>query len=267
VGCRDQCDGGYSSSINTCQNGVIYRPRVDTRRSGVAPKLQSSPSSDSSSKCPTGYVPVSRVPRGIKRGKVKTHRGGGCCPSTAPILIEDKCYPDCPENQDAIIVAKFVGCRAHCPDGWNEDRNECTHEPEEPVERSDFPRTSSEPVDRLPQQQTSVTTDGCTSGYVAASSNYCCPVNRPQLKGLLCYQKCGRGWDESGYGCRHKCPRGWTTTTLTCHRRGRVISRKGFERHPVPSKSRSKQPTTTTTTTDPTADAAAPAPVPVSSTL
>jgi len=251
VGCRDQCPGGYASSLNTCTRGANQHTRADSPRDGVLPQLQQFPEKETDTTCPTDYVKVSRLPRGKHGKKIRTHRGGGCCPTSAPLLMGRGCYADCPADQDPITVGDFVGCRAHCPDGWTEDNNECSKDNEESVERSDFPREPSLPANRLRSIQSQSEIDGCAHGYVAASptSSYCCPFNKPQLKGLLCYETCARGWEESGYGCRRKCKKGWSSTLMTCNRNGRVTWRKGYERHPSPSKSRTTPPTTTTTTT------------------
>jgi len=249
IGCRDQCPGGYSSEINTCTRDALQHTRIDNARDGVATQMQSYPDRDTDTTCPDGYVKVSRLPRGRGKKRFRTHRGGGCCPKAAPLLIGSECYADCPSDQDPIIVGDYIGCRAHCPDGWTEDHNDCTKTNEDTVERSDYPRTAYPAAPRVKAKTSRSAIDRCDEGYVAASNNYCCPFSKPQLKGLLCYERCPRGWEEEGYGCRRKCKKGWSSTHMTCNRKGRVTWRKGYERHPVPSRTRGKDNTPVSTST------------------
>jgi len=247
IGCREQCEPGYGSTLNTCKRGASHHARVDITRNSVTSELQSRPRKETVTNCPKDHIQVSRLwvagkRQGKKRLPGKPRKAGGCCPKTSPVLIGRRCYPECPENQDSIMVGSFIGCRAHCPDGWKENHNECQKDGEETVERSDFPRDGVRPVNRVHDKKRANEIDaGCNVGYEAASSNYCCPTIRPQLKGLLCYERCNRGYDESAYGCRKKCPRSWTQHLLTCTRKGRVFSRKGYERKPMPSQARKKK--------------------------
>jgi hypothetical protein len=237
VGCRDRCEGGYSSSTNECSNGILNRDRHDHTRDGIAPTPQKSVASLPSttiSACPHGYVRVKRQ----GSGKFKH---GGCCPSDEPKLIYGRCYPGCEAGRDELVIGRFVACRAHCADGWAEHNNECAKDHEESTSRGDFPRESSAPVDRIVVPKPTAREDpnaGCTSGSVGSSKHYCCPTTHPVLKGLLCYKKCKTGFEEAGFGCRKICPPGWDQSTLQCAKKSKTFQRKGYERHPKPSKLR-----------------------------
>jgi len=237
VGCRDRCEGGYMSSVNECTNGILSSDRHDHHREGVAPTPQKSVASLPSthiSACPKDYVRVKRQGSGV-------FKHGGCCPADQPKLIYGNCYGGCETGRDELTLGRLVACRAHCPEGWTEHNNDCTEGREEPIQRGDFPRESSRPVDRIVIPKPVATEDpnhGCTSGSVGASKHYCCPTTHPELKGLLCYKKCKTGFDEAGFGCRKKCPLGWTESTLECAKGSKLFQRKGYERHPKPSKLR-----------------------------
>jgi len=237
VGCRDMCEGGYATSINDCTNGILSRERKEHAREGVAPTAQKSvhdlPSTTVSA-CPAHYVNVKRS----GKGKFKH---GGCCPADQPKLIHGKCYGGCESGRDELTLGRLVACRAHCPEGWDQHNNDCTHGHDEPKERGDFPRESSSPVDRIVIPKPAASSDpnaGCGSRYVRASNHYCCPARYPLLKGLLCYAKCKTGYEEADFGCRKKCPVGWSESTLQCAKGSRTKQRKGYERNPKPSKLR-----------------------------
>jgi len=237
VGCRGQCEGGEASTVNTCLRDSHARPRTDAPRQSVRAQVQTSPEPDTDTVCAKDHVKVALLHHAKGKGK------GGCCPKATPILIGAKCYAECENERDAIAIADFVGCRAHCPAGFaKEDHNECQKEGEDNVEREDYPREGVTPDDRR-RVHIPTAADGCPKPkYAAASETYCCPVNRPVLHGLLCYPKCPRGYEEVGYGCRRPCPTAWKSTMFTCSKGGRVISRKGYERHPVGSKRRDPPP-------------------------
>jgi len=231
VGCRELCDGGYSSSINSCSNGILTSERKDHPRHGVAAVAQRSVPSDPSaviSTCPKGYVTVSRV-----------GGAGGCCPKDKPKLIAGKCYGGCAANRDELVIGRFVACRAQCPDGYDTTNNECQKAHEDSVSRGDFPRDGVVPTDRVvapaPSNGDNV---GCPSGYVGASKRYCCPATDPVLKGLLCYARCKTGYEEAGYGCRKLCKPGYSQSTLQCGKGGQSYQREGYERSPKPLKMR-----------------------------
>jgi len=238
VGCRDMCPGGYSSSINECNNGILTSQRADHSRTGVDAKAQASVDSmpePEVSTCHKDYVAVALSGNG-------RHKHGGCCPSHHPRLIRDRCYAGCESGRDEITIGDFVGCRAHCPDGWTEHNNDCTKD-RDVQDRGDFPRDSYEPHDRIirPKEATD-NNKGCGSGFVGASKRYCCPSTHPILIDLLCYKRCKTGFVEARYGCRKECPAksGWSSTPLRCHHTsGRSFHRKGYERHPKPSQLRS----------------------------
>jgi len=240
VGCRDMCPGGYSSSINECSNGILTHNRADHARTGVDAKPQASIDSlphPEVSTCEKDFVPVALSGHG-------KHKHGGCCPADHPHLIRGHCYAGCDQGRDEITIGDFVGCRAHCPDGWTEHNNDCTKDHETASDRGDFPRDSYEPHDRVikPKDMAGDRNKGCGSGYVGASKRYCCPSTHPHLIDLLCYKRCKTGYVEARYGCRKACPNksGWSETPLRCHHTsGRSYHRKGYERHPKPSALRS----------------------------
>jgi len=235
VGCRDMCEGGYSTSINECSNGILAHDRKEHSRDGVAPTPQKSVAelpSTTVSTCPDGYVRVKRQGKGV-------FRHGGCCPSDSPKLIFGMCYGGCEADKDEFTLGRLVACRAHCPDGFSQHNNDCTKDGEENRDRGDFPREGTAPVDRIVVPKPTPSEDpnaGCSRGYVRASKHYCCPTAHPVLKGLLCYEQCKTGYEEADFGCRKKCPVGWSETTLQCAKGSRVQSRVGYERHPKPSR-------------------------------
>jgi len=226
VGCREKCEPGYSSNINQCSNGILTRDRVDHSREGVKPKAQRSVSAVAASTisaCETGLV------------KVK----GGCCPHDKPKLIAGQCYGGCDQGKEEIAIGNFVGCRASCPDGWDQKNNVCSQSGQDDTDRGDFPRFGDAVADRVIVPTPKHDDDsGCGNGYLRASKHYCCPATNPVLKGLLCYEHCKTGFEESGYGCRQKCKTGWTESVLECGKGAKRHRRKGYERHPKPSKLR-----------------------------
>jgi hypothetical protein len=239
VGCRAHCEGGYSSSINSCHDGPHHHPREDKPRESKPAALQlPKPVGRARTRCRKGFVKVAY--NRVGRGKYT----GGCCPDDSPVLIHGLCYSKCPADQEDIVIGDFVGCRAHCPSGTTkENHNECTHEhAEETVtEREDFPRFGVEPERRRKAKSKSdVTADGCPDDWVQASESRCCPTNRPTLIGMLCYARCNYGYDESHFGCRRKCPPGYHSYPLTCTHKsnGKTFSRGGYERTPRHSKQR-----------------------------
>jgi len=233
VGCRARCPPGYASTTNTCSRDPVSHQREDTPRALVRPEVQLAPKPDTDTTCRKGYVKVSY----LKDGK------GGCCPKDSPILIGSLCYPTCPANQDAVMIADFVGCRAHCPAGYaKEDSNFCNKD-EDTIEREDFPRAPTQPEPRRKSKKRSdEVADGCQDSWVAASDSRCCPAAKPILRGLLCYEVCSDGYVESHFGCRRICPDGWHSFAHTCTspRGGKTIMRMGYEREPSPSASRKK---------------------------
>jgi len=226
VGCREKCDPGYASTINTCSNGILTRDRNDHSRDGVAPKAQrgiDSITEATISACEHGLV------------KVK----GGCCPKDKPKLIAGECYGGCESGKEEIAIGNFVGCRATCPEGWDQKNNHCSKAQQDDTDRGDFPRYGEHPHERVIIPTPKQTKDsGCGDGHVRASKHYCCPATDPVLKGLLCYARCKTGYEESGYGCRQKCKPGWSESVLECGKGHRSYRRKGYERHPKPSKLR-----------------------------
>jgi len=232
VGCRELCDGGYASSINTCSKGILSSDRKDHARTAVPAVAQRSLSSVTAttiSTCSRGQVMVSRLRGG----------GGGCCPKDQPKLIAGKCYGGCEANRDELVIGRFVGCRAHCPDGWDQTNNDCHKSHEETQSRGDFPRDGALPEDRIiiptPKDSDSA---GCPDGHVGVSKGYCCPATTPVRKGLLCYPNCKTGFEESGYGCRKLCKPGWSQSTLQCGKAGESYQRPGYERNPKPIRMR-----------------------------
>jgi len=237
VGCRAQCEGGEASSINYCDRGPSHRIRTDVPRASIQPKVQNSPQPDTDTYCPKDQVKVARL---------NGHKGtghGGCCPASKPHLIASQCFAACDNDRDGIAIGNFVGCRTHCPAGFEkEDHNVCTKSADGElvtVEREDFPREGVAPDDRLKRESPKVP-DGCSDAYNAASDSYCCPVARPKLIGLLCYERCAHGYEDVHYGCRRDCPKGWHKSALSCHHKGKTKHRKGYERHPVGAKIRDK---------------------------
>jgi len=250
VGCRAQCEPGSSSTLTTCSRGPLNTERADHSRSGVSPSPQQRvkplpPGTPSSAYdaiyfprfCKQGYVPVAR----------RRDRSGGCCPVDAPLYIVGKCYSACEQGFDDIVIGHFVGCRKHCPDGWDQTTNTCHKSGEEDVERGDFPREGVPPRDRRsrgppPAPKNPKVT--CPQGYVSVenSDSLCCPWDHAQLIGALCYEECPPSYVSSGFGCRRHCPRakGWVTYPLTCTnwkaKPAKTILRKGWERSPVTPK-------------------------------
>jgi len=224
VGCREMCDGGYSSSINSCTNGILTRERKDHERHGKSPKPQkkvTQKDADHMHTCAKGTVEVR----------------GGCCPKDQPKLIAGQCYGGCEEGKEELVIGRFVGCRASCRDGWEQHTNDCSKLHEENTDRGDFPRYGVAPSERI-LLPTPAHDDGCGTGYVRASKRYCCPTTEPNLIGLLCYENCKTGYVGSSYGCRKTCKTGWTESTLECGKGAKHYRRKGYERHPKPSKLR-----------------------------
>lgn len=226
VGCREKCDPGYASTINTCSNGALNRDRKDHSRDGVAPKAQRS----------IGSITEALI-SACEKGLVKVK--GGCCPKDKPKLIAGHCYGGCDQGKEEIAIGNFVGCRAACADGYDQSNNHCSKSGHDDEDRGDFPRFGDVPHERIiiptPKNHPD---SGCGNGYVRASKHYCCPATDPILKGLLCYANCKTGFEESGYGCRQKCKTGWTQSVLECGKGGKQYRRKGYERHPKPSKLR-----------------------------
>jgi len=226
IGCREMCEPGYSSNVNTCTSGALTSERKDHTRDGVAPKAVR----------PISEITESTISAcGKREVKVK----GGCCPKSKPKLIGGRCYGGCDGGRDELVIGDFVGCRAACPDGWEQHNNKCTKDHEEDRDRGDFPRESVSRKSRMiiPTPATDKNA-GCGYGHVRASAHYCCPSRHPNLKGLLCYANCKTGYEESGYGCRKLCKTGWTQSVLECGKAHKSHRRKGYERHPKPAKLR-----------------------------
>jgi len=224
VGCRELCDGGYSSSVNTCTNGINSHERKDHTRDSVHAKAQKKITAADAKlmyACPKDTVEVL----------------GGCCPKEQPKLIAGECYGGCEDGKEEFVLGRFVGCRANCRDGYDQHTNDCTKLHEDPVERGDFPRHGVSIIEKS-LVPTPAHDDGCGQGWVRASKRYCCPTTEPNLKDLLCYANCKTGYEESGYGCRKKCKAGWKQTVLECGKGNKHYRRKGYERGPKPSKLR-----------------------------
>jgi len=245
VGCRTQCEPGYSSTLSSCSRGPLHNDRSDHGRTGASPTIQIriKPGQDESELdrkylprfCKRGYVTVAR----------RRDRSGGCCPSEAPLWIHGNCYAHCEQGFEDIVVGAFVGCRKNCPDGWDQTNNICTKSGEESTERGDFPREGVPPSDRrrhgrpAPPKNPKVT---CPTGYVSVenSDSLCCPWDHSELIGALCYEECPPSYVGVGFGCRRACPKsaGWTTYPLTCTKwnhkpAAKTVVRKGWERSPV----------------------------------
>jgi len=239
VGCRSRCDPGIMSSVNSCWNGPLRSLREDSARESVRHTLQlPKPKGAARTRCPKGFVKVAYIRDAFDGWR------GGCCPSAKPQLIGRQCFERCADGQDDIAISDYVGCRAHCPAGYAEDHNECK-KGDETIEREDFPRWGVDPERRRKGKGKGtgdVDADGCEDDWVAAGDSNCCPVNRPVLIGLLCYERCSAGYEDTHFGCRRKCPRGYTEHVLTCTSKSghHTIKRDGYERHPRASKRRQK---------------------------
>jgi len=267
VGCRAQCEPGASSTLSVCYRGPLHTDRADHSRSGVLPTVQKKIAPTT----PVTEVEAKYLPRFCKHGWITVSRrrdkSGGCCPTDAPMLINERCYATCEQGFDDIEVGHFVGCRKQCPDGYDTTTNNCHKSGEEDFERADFPREGVEPLDRRRRGRPPVSKNPkvtCSAGYVAVenSDSLCCPWDHPELIGALCYEECPPAFVGTGFGCRHACPKkaGWVTYPLTCtnwrKKPAKTILRKGWERKPVTPKqavSVNKNPTPPTdgTTTSP----------------
>jgi len=263
IGCRQQCEPGASSTLSTCSRGPLHTDRVDHPRSGVSPTVQKKIAPNT----PVAELEKKYLPRFCKSGWVTVSRrkdkSGGCCPSDAPLLINERCYSTCESGFDDIVVGNFVGCRKQCPDGYDSTANSCHKSGEEDFERADFPREGVEPLDRRRHGQPPAPKNPkvtCPAGFVSVenSDSLCCPWDHSELIGALCYEECPPAFVGVGFGCRRACPKkvGWVTYPLTCtnwrKKPAKTVVRKGWERKPVTPKqalSTNSNPTATATGT------------------
>jgi hypothetical protein len=247
AGCRELCEPGYASTLNTCSRGPVTSERKDVARTGV-PTVPQYPwkvaPEDTLTKCRKKYIRVAY-----------NHDGtGGCCPVDKPNLVNDHCYPDCDKSSDPVTIGAFVGCRNHCPSNSDQTFDSCKHGSES-TDREDFPRHSvaasrrligkpgKEPVRwraKRRNRHSSNDPTGCPKNYVKASKSQCCPSKKPILIGALCYADCPDNYAEVGFACRMDCPKGYTNFGLTCTKGAKTIIRKGYERAPDTPKPRKK---------------------------